>query len=241
MAAAQRDETPARHSAAQWLWCAWPGLRQLWFGGSVPALALAVAFGASLNVLLVGQLVWTEWFAPLVRLIGWTSVLVVWVVAAGVSWLAGRRAATYGATGFDFATGEPDPLAAAIDEYLQGKWYEAEKILRKLLRRNRRDAEASLMLATLCRRTGRTDEATRRLEELSALEAAAPWQREIEHERHLLCLRNNRDNSEETASTNTTSNDSDSSHSDTSHSVISSSNFSRNEAPPGTPDMTRAA
>src|SRR5262249_27422400 len=151
-----------------------PGLRSLWLHNSYPALALAVSAALLLNLLLSAEFVWTEWLSTTARLVGWLSVLAIWSVASGVTWHAmvrERKDATKPASD----TPQADALAAVIDEYLQGKWYEAERLLRQQIRRNRKDVEALLMLATLCRHTGRLDEAVRRLDELAALEAADKW------------------------------------------------------------------
>lgn len=114
--------------------------------------------------------------------------------------------------------GEVEPLAAAIDEYLRGKWYEAERLLRQQMRREKKDAEAMLMLATLCRHTGRLEEAERRLDELAALEAARKWEVEIAAERKLLDRHRTDDQQTD-----------------------SEFHTDHNDVPHGTPDMTRAA
>jgi len=168
----------------QWWWLAWPGLRHVWLHHSYPALALAVGSTLLLNLLLAAELVWTEWLSSAARSVGWGVVLGVWSVAAGVTWWTMVRERRLAASSGDSA--ECDPLAAATEEYLQGKWYEAERLLRQQLRRNKKDVEAHLMLATLCRHTGRLDESERRLDELEALEAAAKWQVEIAAERKMI-------------------------------------------------------
>jgi cytochrome c-type biogenesis protein CcmH/NrfG len=69
---------------------------------------------------------------------------------------------------------------------LKGDYYQAEHVLEELLRRNLRDVDARLMLATLLRHTGRLDEAAGQLDTLVRLEGASKWQWEIEQERDLL-------------------------------------------------------
>jgi hypothetical protein len=66
--------------------------------------------------------------------------------------------------------------------YLAGDWVRCEQRLRQLLQLDKRDVESQLMLATLWRHLGRTEEAVRQLHELECLEAAAPWSYEISHE-----------------------------------------------------------
>jgi cytochrome c-type biogenesis protein CcmH/NrfG len=69
---------------------------------------------------------------------------------------------------------------------LKGNWFEAERELNKLLRRDNRDLEARLMLATLLRHTKRFDEATRQLNVLVRLEGAKRWELEIRREGELI-------------------------------------------------------
>ena len=61
-----------------------------------------------------------------------------------------------------------------------------EQILRRLLRYNKEDIEARLMLATLWRHLGHAQEAHKQLGRLERLEAASPWLDEITHEREQL-------------------------------------------------------
>ncbi len=70
--------------------------------------------------------------------------------------------------------------------YLQGDWVTCEQALRHLLRYDKGDVEARLMLATLWRHLGRVQEAEKQLGRLERLEAASPWLDEITHEREQL-------------------------------------------------------
>ena len=84
---------------------------------------------------------------------------------------------------------DEDAFGEALDHYLKGDYYQAEQMLEGLLRRNVRDLDARLMLATLLRHTGRLDEATRQLDTLARFEGAGKWELEIEQERELLAKR----------------------------------------------------
>ncbi|MSQ97505.1 MAG: tetratricopeptide repeat protein [Gemmataceae bacterium] len=200
-------------------WLVWPGLRQAWVHSSYPALALGVGAALLLNLLLATEFVWTEWLSSTARLVGWLGVLTIWSMTAAVTWLAiSRERGQAAARLAGGEAGEVEPLAAAIDEYLRGKWYEAERLLRQQMRREKKDAEAMLMLATLCRHTGRLEEAERRLDELAALEAARKWEVEIAAERKLLDRHRTDDQQTD-----------------------SEFHTDHNDVPHGTPDMTRAA
>jgi thioredoxin-like negative regulator of GroEL len=124
---------------------------------------------------------WSELIDPSLRTVLWGAFGVSWIVAAG--WSArqcGRQA----------AIGDVDPeedlFGKALDHYLQGDYQQTEQILEGLLRRNIRDLEARLMLATLLRRAGRFDEAARQLDTLTRFEGAGKWELETQQERELL-------------------------------------------------------
>jgi hypothetical protein len=58
--------------------------------------------------------------------------------------------------------------------------------LDRLLRRNARDVDARLLSATLLRRTGRTAEARRSLDEMERWAGVEKWRSEIRREREYL-------------------------------------------------------
>lgn len=164
-----------------WTTYLWPGLPQTWFHGSWPGLALALGAAGVFNVLLVVCFGWSELVGPNLRNSLWAAFAAAWIAA--VVWSAGQclcRAAIG-----DLKPGQDD-FDAALDHYLRGNHYEAEQILESLLRRNVRDLDARLMLATLLRRVGRLDEASRQLDSLVRFEGADKWELEIEEERALL-------------------------------------------------------
>jgi cytochrome c-type biogenesis protein CcmH/NrfG len=69
---------------------------------------------------------------------------------------------------------------------LRGNWFETECVLAGLLRRDLRDVDARMMLATLYRHTGRIDEAVEELDRLERIDEAAKWALEIARERRWL-------------------------------------------------------
>jgi hypothetical protein len=168
-----------------WTTYLWPGLPQVWSYGSWPGLAVALGAAAALDVLLVVSFGWSELLGRDLRSALWSALAVGWIVAAGWSLRRCRRQAAR--CGFEPAA---DPFAKAVDHYLKGDSYQAEQILEGLLRRNVRDADARLMLATLLRHAGRLDEAARELDTLSHFEGADKWAVEIQQERGLLAEAN---------------------------------------------------
>jgi hypothetical protein len=159
----------------------WPGLPQISQRGSWAALAVAIGAGLFLNAALLASFVWTDLIPADLRIICWATLGVAWSCSAGVSvWRDHRQ------TSWRRASPEVDPFSQALDEYLQGNWFEAERLLGRVLQRDSRDLESRLMLATLLRRTKRYDEATRQLNILVRLEGAGKWDLEIRREGELI-------------------------------------------------------
>jgi len=159
----------------------WPGLPQLWIHGNWSAVAVAFAAAVGLNLALLGTFAWSELFGPDLRTALWVGLGIAWGVAAAYSVVWRRRRET-GA----LSPAGGDPFANATDEYLKGSYFQAERLLGELLRRDHHDLDARLMLATLMRHSGRFDEARRQLDILLRLEGAEKWELEIRRERELL-------------------------------------------------------
>ena len=165
----------------RWMAYLWPGLPQLWSYGSWGGLALALGAAVGFDLLLLVSFGWTELMSPAVRNTLWTAFGGLWVVAAVWSAKQSRRRCAA-----ERVDSNQDQFAEAMDCYLRGDYYQAEHLLENLLRRNQRDLDARLMLATLLRHTGRYDAATQHLDALERFEGAQKWQWEIEQEREWL-------------------------------------------------------
>jgi hypothetical protein len=164
--------------AAPLMVCLWPGLAALWLRGRWSALATAVAFAALLNFALAGSLLWPDQ-------LGVVGSSGVWLAVAAL-WLAGLWRNFRQLPELLIPAGPPAPaedlFPAAQAEYLKGHWFEAEALLARQLQSSPEDAECRLLLATLLRRTGRTQEAQRQLRRLAQCDAAGKWRLEIEQE-----------------------------------------------------------
>jgi hypothetical protein len=158
----------------------WPGLPQLARDGNWAALAFAVASAVVLNAVIVGTCFWTDIFPPPVRIILWVFLGSAWGLAAVYgAWSDRRRAAARGKTA-------GRTFEEALEDYLKGNWFEAERKLNHLLGRVEHDLEARLLMATLMRHTKRFDEATHQLNLLVRLDGAHRWAPEIHREGELL-------------------------------------------------------
>lgn len=168
--------------AAPIIICLWPGLAGLWLKGRWIGLSQALAFAVLLNASLAASFLWPA-------RISFTQFSIVWL-AVVVAWCAGfwrnfrqlpellARAST--------AAPVVDLYPEAQAEYLKGHWFEAEALLSRQLQSVPEDAESRLLLATLFRRTKRSDEAERQLRRLEQCETSSRWCFEIEQERALL-------------------------------------------------------
>jgi hypothetical protein len=150
-----------------------------------------------LNVLLLATLLFGEWLSLETRLAGVGVLVAIWLLARWQS--RGERRAnaaqsTTAADGSIAAADGEEPDESGVTErdqwfreaqghYLRNDWVATEQGLLKLLKRDARDVESRLMLATLWRHQGRCPEAQRQLDRLERLEAASDWQCEIAAER----------------------------------------------------------
>jgi thioredoxin-like negative regulator of GroEL len=139
-----------------------------------------MGFGVLLNGLLLASFVWVELLSP-------GMLRAAWFVTGGL-WLA--SAVTSAWYGWGVAPRRANSAEAmfreALGEYLQGKWFEAERILGRLLDTQPRDIEARLMLATLLRHNARFGEAAEQLARLELLQSAQTWAREIDVEKQAI-------------------------------------------------------
>lgn len=192
-----------------WIVYMWPGLPQIWQRGSWFGLVIAIVAAGLLSFGLLAGFGFSELLAANVRRGLWAVIGVIWFVSAAVShvWIRRqtmlqeerlRRGAAREATP-DEAT-----FSRAIEKYLRGDWFEAERLWGVLLSADSRDHDARLMLATLYRHTKRFDEAAEQLAMLQRFEGAEKWEFEIRREGELLLeLRENLlDKSERETSSN---------------------------------------
>ncbi len=163
-----------------WVTYLWPGLPYLWRQGLWSGLALALGFGVLLNGLLLASFVWVELLSPGMLRAAWFVTGGLWLAAAVTSAWYGWGVAPRRANSAEAMFRE------ALGEYLQGKWFEAERILGRLLDMQPRDIEARLMLATLLRHNARFGEAAEQLARLELLRDAQTWAREIEVEKQAI-------------------------------------------------------
>ncbi len=163
--------------AARYLTLLWPGLPWLWLRGSLMGLVLALAFAVALDVAVIVTWIWSELVDLPVAIGIWTAAAAIFVVST-VS--AVQALPPPLVTSRDAAT---DALfVAARDAYLARDWTTAEGKLRTLLARAPTDGEAQLLLGTLLRRVGRTEESRDALEKLSHADSGAPWRAAIDRE-----------------------------------------------------------
>jgi tetratricopeptide (TPR) repeat protein len=161
--------------------CCWPGLPKLWLSGDWSALVVAVAFGGVLNLLLVFSLARPAWLPAAAGTLAWMTLGGLWLVSTVRAYRKWPNLCLPAASADNRGL-----FLQAQGEYLQGHWYEAESLLRELLRLSHRDCDARLMLATLYRHTNRYNEAVAELGRMEQLDGAEKWLWEIAAERRLV-------------------------------------------------------
>lgn len=168
----------------------WPGLPHLWVEGSWAGLVLAIGFTALANLAIVSTFIWPELLEPRERWVGGVALAALWLAAL---WETRGELRRQAAKRRAEAQEVPDPdterqaeadrrFMVAQRQYLSGDWTQTERTLLELIKANKQDVEAQLLLATVWRHLGRTRHAERRLRKLARLEMATPWAYEIERE-----------------------------------------------------------
>lgn len=164
-----------------WIARLWPGLSRLWYAGSLPGLAAAIAFAALLNTLLLQSFVRLDTAGGEWNQYGWIILGTFW--GLGV-WQAARHPVSAGNSSQTHH--QQDLLIQAQGEYLRGHWVEAQTVLEQLIHANPRDIEAHLLLSSVFRRSRRIDLSRKQLRRLYELDEAGRWRFEIERELALL-------------------------------------------------------
>lgn len=161
--------------------CLWPGLPQLWQRGDWRALLTAIGFAALLNSAVICTFAWPNCVPTWVTVAGWITIILYWISSAWHAYRCLPKLAS------DDGNAVVDGwFGRAQTEYLNRDWFEAESLLKRVLKERKEDADARLMLATLYRRTERTDEADECLSRLERMDGAGKWALEIGRERNLL-------------------------------------------------------
>ena len=189
---------------ANWLTCCWPGMARLWLKGQWSGLFMALLFAGLLNLAIASQFIWPELLPPPLAWSLWPGVAGFWIYGLVQSWRqmpqlsvvapASRSTAGKPRGGqqleddLDDEIFDDDLFTVAQQEYLKQNWYEAETLLRKLLLACEADIPARLMLAALCRHTGRNEEAEIELNRATRSDGSDEWEFEIKQQRELLAI-----------------------------------------------------
>lgn len=151
---------------------------------------MAVGFAVLFNLALAVSFVWPGMAAGwLVRAI-WVGVILAWSISFWLTWRQQESAAPPKSTP---AADDDTLFIQAQTEYLKGDWAAAEQRLVRGLKRDPRDLESRLLLATVLRRSGRAEAARHQLDTLRKIDGWQHWQPETESELRLLQSRSETD------------------------------------------------
>ena len=159
----------------------WPGFAGVVRRGLWDQLAIALLFSALAQGALFVNFFWSDFLGGYLRASIGVVFAIAWIFLGAV---ANGRLKRYEKSLLFDADGAL--FLEAQTRYLRGEWFEAECALKSVLKKNPQDAEALLLLATLCRHVRRFAEARQTLAALEKLEAAEYWAYEISLEKQAI-------------------------------------------------------
>ena len=163
--------------------CLWPGLIKLWRLGEWSSLLTALVFGFLLNVAIASTFLWPEWFDKPFVIFQWIVVGLIWCFCFWQSSQFNNDEEEIQ----QLKNTKTNPLfIEAQFEYLNLRFSKCVSLLRQILKRNPRDLEARLLLATTFRRQAKFDESEQELQRLEGIDQSVLWKDEIEKEWELI-------------------------------------------------------
>ncbi|MDR0706182.1 MAG: hypothetical protein LBF88_14505 [Planctomycetaceae bacterium] len=159
----------------------WPGYRGIVQYGHWTFLVIALFFALLLDTFLIVNFYWTAMITTGQRNILLIVFFVSWMMLLTVAALRSRFLNAMSTTDEKDKT-----FREAITRYLRGDWFGTESLILPLIKKNPRDIEMLLLLATLYRHTQRYSEALEILDKLRLFENAGHWFHEMETERKLI-------------------------------------------------------
>ncbi|MCL2348846.1 MAG: hypothetical protein FWC50_11385 [Planctomycetaceae bacterium] len=145
-------------------------------------LAISLFYGLTLGMFLLVNFYWTELLSAGMQKASFFGLAAVWMWLTFQASACGKKCAVQNQP----PAPEKDMFPEAQLHYLQGNWFEAECCLVMQLKKNPRDVETMLMLATIYRHNQRFDEAANLLHSLDLLEGTVRWKHELRLEKRKL-------------------------------------------------------
>jgi hypothetical protein len=156
----------------------WPGFRKAWTRSEPQSVIFALLFAWLCIVALIGNWYWPQWYPTwLMRILSFSLVSTALYQGVRLVLFGDEHAAKTNSGEGRLARDQC--FQTAQECYLQAAYFEAEQYLLKNLAANENDIESALLLASVCRRSGKFSEAVQVLSQLQLRENAAPWMAEI--------------------------------------------------------------
>jgi heme exporter protein D len=159
---------------------------------------LAIGFTALVNLAIITLFIWPDLVEGRAKWVGGAAIGLLWLAALWETRGELRRQAERRRAEREDRIDPTQELEAerqaeadrqlctAQRMYLAGDWIGTERVLMELIKTNKEDIEAQLLLATVWRHLGRHRPAARRLHRIARLDAATPWRFEIQRELELI-------------------------------------------------------
>ena len=157
----------------------WPGARGIHRYGRWSFLLIALAFSILSCAMIFVHLHWTQVFNQRLQNLTFAIYVIAWIALLMKSSKIERKIRIKQR----IPEPEKDIFRDAQLHYLQGNLFETECCLNMLLKRNARDVDAMLMMATLFRHIKRIDEAIALIKQLDLLEESRRLKYEIRSEK----------------------------------------------------------
>jgi hypothetical protein len=171
--------------ATQSLISFWPGASKAWRHADSTALWIAIGFAWASCLAIASICIWEDWLHTWVRFI-------LCLVLITFSSLSGLRMILFGEIPKENTKPARDErFRKAQAAYLQGNYFESERLLASNLSSEAADIESGLLLVSVLRRTQRFDEALEQLQRLRKRDFAVRWESELAAEKEK-CLKRKR-------------------------------------------------
>ena len=171
--------------ATRSLFAFWPGATKAWNRADTSSFWIAIGFSWSFCLAVATIFLWEEW------LHAWIRFSLCFILGAS-SCISGARLLLIGESlPVDSRVARDARFQQAQAAYLQGDYFESERLLASNLALEDADLESGLLLVSVLRRSGRYEEAIQQINHLRKRDFSVRWESELAMEKEK-CLKRKR-------------------------------------------------